>query len=334
MAEPVLRGLCEWGGERVTLAGPARLLELLDGRFSTSRRMPISAREPENAPEWRGFDFAILFNGSFRSAWTAFTARIPARAGFARGGRGILLTHAFEPARERGGVPPFLGRAGRFPRYLPRPFGAACVELASWIGLTVCDRSPRLLVSTRARDTANERLVRAGLSAGEPFVLVNAGARPESAKGFPPDRLAAALDACAADTALPFVIACAPGEEANARQAVQHAQRARVVLLDEPAIGLSELVFLSSSAALVITTDSGPRHLAQAFETPTIVLCGPTDPRHTAEHAANVRVLRVSVPCGPCHRERCPLARERNHVCMKSIEPEAIAREAQVLIES
>jgi heptosyltransferase-2 len=325
MAEPVLRALCEWGGERVTIAGPPRFLELLDGRFAATRRMPISEREPENVASWRGFDVAILLNGSFRSAWTAFTAGIPARVGFARGGRGLLLTHAFVPAREHGGVPMHIGRAGRYPRYLPRPFGAACVELATWIGLTVRERSPRLLVSTRARDAANERLRRAGLAVGEPFVLVNAGARPDSAKGFPPDRLAAALDACAADTPLPFVLACAPDEEPNARETAALVRRARVVRLDEPAVGLPELVFLSSAARLVVTTDSGPRHLAQAFETPTVVLCGPTDPRHTAEHGANVRVLRVSVPCGPCHREQCALIGEPHHLCMKSIEPDAIA---------
>lgn len=332
MAEPVLRALCERGGERVTMSGPARLLELLDGRFPETRRARISEREPEGASDWRGADFAILLNGSFRSAWTAFAAGIPARAGFARGGRSPLLTHAFVPARERGGVPASLGRAGRFPRHLPRPFGAACVELAGWLGLTVRERVPRLLVSDRAREAANERLLRAGLAAGEPFVLVNAGARPGSAKGFPPERLAAALDLCAKRGTLPFVIACAPGEEENARATAALARRARVILLDQPAVGLPELVFLSSAARLVLTTDSGPRHLAQAFDTPTLVLCGPTDPRHTAEHPANVRVLRVTVPCGPCHRERCPLTGERRHVCMKSIEPEAIAHAAEALL--
>jgi heptosyltransferase-2 len=332
MAEPVMRALCEWGGERVTLAGPPRFLELLDGRFAAARRKPISGREPEDARSWRGFDFAILLNGSFRSAWTAFTAGIPSRAGFARGGRSVLLTHAFGPARECGGVPAHVGRAGRYPRYLPRPFGQACVELATWLGLTVRERTPRLTVFSRARDAANQRLAQAGLAVGEPFVLVNAGARPDSAKGFPPDRFASALDACAASIALPFVLACGPGEEANARRAAALVRRARIVVLDEPAVGLPELVFLSSAARLAITTDSGPRHLAQAFETPTVVLCGPTDPRHTAEHPANVRVLRVSVPCGPCHRERCPLAGDQHHACMKSIEPVAIARAADVLL--
>jgi heptosyltransferase-2 len=332
MAEPVVRALCEQGGERVTIAGPARLLELLDGRFPASRRLPITPREPEDESSWRGHDFAILLNGSFRSAWTALTAGIPSRAGFARGGRSLLLTHAFEPARERGGVPPFLGRAGRMPRYLPRPFGSACVELASWIGLTVRERTPRLLVSARARESANERLARAGLAAGESFVLVNAGSRPGSAKGLPPDRLAAAIDACAAELALPFVIACGPGEEENARATATLVRGARSVLLDEPAISLPELVFLSSAAGLVLTTDSGPRHLAHAFATPTVVLCGPTDPRHTAEHPANVRVLRETVPCGPCHRERCPLHGHRAHACMRAIEPIAIAVGAVSLV--
>jgi ADP-heptose:LPS heptosyltransferase len=46
-----------------------------------------------------------------------------------------------------------------------------------------------------------------------------------------------------------------------------------------PPTDLRELAFLLSRAAVVVAGDTGPLHLAAAFETPTVGLYGPTDPR-------------------------------------------------------
>src|SRR5204863_4999929 len=48
----------------------------------------------------RHFDLAVLLPNSFdAAAWPAL-AGIPMRAGFARDGRGLLLTHKIQPSRE------------------------------------------------------------------------------------------------------------------------------------------------------------------------------------------------------------------------------------------
>ena len=321
-AEPALRALVEHQGSRgsVSVAAPARLLALLDGRFPQLRRLPIEPGREEGDAEWRAHDVALLLNGSFRSAWRAWRSRIGVRAGFARGGRSALLTHAYVPARERAA------------RWLPRPFVAASAELLGWLGVAVRDREPRLLVSEHAREAAAARLASAGLSRGEPFVLANAGARPGSAKGIPPGAFAASIDAIARATGLPVVIACAPGEEAAARETAARIVIARSILLDAPPPGLAELSALSASARLAVGPDNGARHVAQALGTPCIALCGPTDRRHTAEHPASTRLLSVEVPCGPCHRESCPLAGELRHACMHRIEPARVAAAAMELL--
>jgi ADP-heptose:LPS heptosyltransferase len=167
-----------------------------------------------------------------------------------------------------------------------------------------------------------ERLARHGTDAGAPFVLVNAGARPGSAKGADPQLLARALTGLG----VPLVLVCGPGEEENARATAAGLAGSAPALLDDPAPALDELVALIALAHAVVTPDSGPRHLAQALARPTIVLCGPTDPRHTAEHAGNVRVLRTEVDCGPCHRETCPLSGDARDACMRRIDPAALTR--------
>ena len=335
--EPVVRAFARrWAEdgapERLTLAAPARLLALFDGRFEAARRLATDRGTGPGARAWRGHDLALLLDGSTRSAWRAFAAGIPRRVGFARGAKGLLLTDAIVPARELGATPPGLGRAGRFPRWLPRPFGSACAELAALLGVPVVDRAPRLEVDERARTEALARLARGGLREGEPFVLANAGSRPGSAKGLPPEVLARALDALAEELALPVVLACAPGEQARARETALRCARARTLLLDEPPSPLAELVALSSLARLVVGADGGARHVAVAVGTPVVAVCGPTDPRHTAEHLARTRVVRVEVPCGPCHREVCPIARDGERACFRRVDAGEVAAAALGLL--
>jgi heptosyltransferase-2 len=351
MAEPLVRALYErleraGRGERITLAAPGRLLELFDGRFALARRLAVPAHAPIDARTWRGHDAAVLLDGSTRSAWAAFVARIPLRAGFAGGARAALLTDAFTPARERGRTPLGLGIRGQLPRRLPRPFGSSCIELGGWLGIAVSETTPRLAVHAGALARIRARLAQArvgtaasespstgsGGSSAAGFVLANAGARPASSKAFPAASFAAALDELARESELPIVIACGPGEETNARETARACARARVVLFDDPPVELAELVALTSLAELVVGPDSGPRHLAVALGVPVVAVCGPTDPRHTADHLARTRIVRVEVPCGPCHRERCPLAGDAHELCMHAIDPRAVATAAGELL--
>src|SRR4029434_8003759 len=60
-------------------------------------------------------------------------------------------------------------------------------------------------------------------------------------------------------------------------------------------------------ADLLITTDSGPRHFAAAFERPVVTPFGPTYIAWTETfHPWAVHLQKV-VPCGPCQRRVCPL---------------------------
>ena len=77
---------------------------------------------------------------------------------------------------------------------------------------------------------------------------------------------------------------------------------------------LRELAYLYRQAALVITTDSGPMHLAAAVGTPLVALFGPTDPLRTGPYGPGHRVIRLGLACMPCFRKRCETRR-----CMKEI---------------
>lgn len=327
MAEPVVRAVCDDPRvARVRLVGRVHVLELFEGRFERAERVALGRGEKDRAAHYERATHALLLNGSWSSAFAATLARVPARAGFATRGRRLLLTHPIVPPLERGGVAVGLARRGDRPRILPRPFSAACRELAALLGVVVSDSLPLLEPSARGVELANARAL-----GDEPFVLVHAGSRPDSAKGVPVELWRALFAALERERSPRLLLACAPGEEEVARAARATSRDPRTRLLDAPPAGVAEIVAWTARAELVITADNGARHIAQALRRPSVVLFGPTDPRHTAEHASNVRGVRVDLECSPCHRERCPLPAPDERRCMRSIAPEALIERVREL---
>ena len=112
-----------------------------------------------------------------------------------------------------------------------------------------------------------------------------------------------------------IVIPPGPGEEERAFKISQGKRYIKV--LAEPVLSLGELAFLIKNSLFVVTNDTGPRHLGEAFGIPTFVLMGPTSPAYTDYPSRNTVVIRKPVPCSPCHRKVCP----KNLECLRSITP-------------
>jgi heptosyltransferase-1 len=68
---------------------------------------------------------------------------------------------------------------------------------------------------------------------------------------------------------------------------------------------LKELACLYRQAELLITTDSGPMHIAAAMETPVVALFGPTDARRTGPYGQSHRVVSMDIACRPCFKKKC-----------------------------
>jgi 3-deoxy-D-manno-octulosonic-acid transferase/heptosyltransferase-1 len=77
---------------------------------------------------------------------------------------------------------------------------------------------------------------------------------------------------------------------------------------------LLDLASLYKKARMVITTDSGPMHLAAAVETPVIALFGPTDPARTGPYDAGHTIIKAELSCSPCLLKKCSTKK-----CMEGI---------------
>jgi heptosyltransferase-1 len=91
---------------------------------------------------------------------------------------------------------------------------------------------------------------------------------------------------------------------------------------------LGTLIALMAGAAVVISTDSGPMHLAAALGTPVVALFGPTAPWRTGPYGKGHKVLRAAVSCSPCFLRRCHTRR-----CMRQIGPEQVLEAVREVLE-
>ena len=78
---------------------------------------------------------------------------------------------------------------------------------------------------------------------------------------------------------------------------------------------LKELAYLYQNCAIVISTDTGPMHVAAAMTSPVVIaLFGPTSPFKTGPYGAKHRVIRAGLECSPCFKKKCD-----DMSCMKKI---------------
>jgi heptosyltransferase-2 len=80
---------------------------------------------------------------------------------------------------------------------------------------------------------------------------------------------------------------------------------------------ISELINKVSNLNLFITGDSGPMHVAAAFQVPTVAIFGPTKDNETSQWMNEKSIIvKKSLDCQPCMKRTCPLG---HHDCMNLI---------------
>lgn len=256
------------------------------------------------------FDAAVLFPNSVSSALVCLLAGIPRRIGY-RQGRGPLITHGISFQGERKA---FWRRRG--PRRAPVPMIDYYATLLDSLGMPRIGSHPILRVTREEELRCVETLAAHGIDPSHRLVLLAPTASFGPSKLWDNARWAETARAIVREARPPVsvLILCGPGEEEVARDIEQRAglNEVRAAL---PVVPLDTLKPLVRRASLMLTLDSGPRHIAVAFDVPHIVLMGPTHPDYTSRNLVHAKILRHDVDCGPCHLPVCPL----DHRCMQLI---------------
>ncbi len=280
----------------------AKHREILDLVPVIDRRLVIDTSFLNAIGELRRsrYDVAIDLQGLIKSAVLARLSGAPRVAGFSsryareRAAR-LFYTEAFDP-----------GRGGLYDPRETRHVVDINLGLLSLLGITAPAREfPIEDVDTEAARAARRQ-------AGDRYALLNPGAAWPN-KRWPPSRLAAVAVELRARHGLMSVVLWGPGEEALAAEVVAGANGAAVI---SPRTTIADLVALARRAALMVSGDTGPTHIAAALGTPLVGIYGPTRPaRNGPMSPLDVTVSRDTA-CRCHHLRRCRLDR----MCLLDIE--------------
>jgi heptosyltransferase-2 len=263
------------------------------------------------------FDTAILLQNAFEAAAIAYLAGIPERIGYARDGRGFLLTHAIPVPRQS---------------EIPRHESFYYLELLRRAG--ILNELPqndaiRLEGSPAARATGMDRFLQLGL--GETVIGVSPGAAYGTAKRWLPERFADSAIRVANELGGAVAI-FGSKDEHDLCQSVATFVSASIVKPVKNFAGettLAEFIDLAAACRVYLSNDSGAMHIASALGVPTVAIFGATDDQTTGPTGPLAKVVREPVECSPCLKRECPI----DHRCMTRVSAARVAETALELLK-
>lgn len=253
----------------------------------------------------RPYDIAIDFHGLFKSAVIMGLVRAKRKIGY----RSMQeLSGLFYSET----IPEDMGKHAVL-RYL---------DFIDYLGYSIGQPRFPLTMGRAERDRVDALLAEQGIGPEDSFVAVNPVALWDT-KLWDDDAFARLGDRIVKDLKMPLVFT---GSATDAALSIDRIRR----FMKETSVDLAgktslrELACLYERANLVVSTDSGPMHLAAAVGTPTVALFGPTDPARTGPFGRGHRVVRTGIKCSPCFRKHCD-----TRTCMMDIAVEDVFEAVQ-----
>ena len=314
MATPTLRALRRHFGPPAHIVGILRpyLADVLAGTPWLDEQWFFNPRAKDRSLRWRAvarrmraerFELAALLTNSLRTAWVAWLGGAKERIGYVRYGRGPLLTGKLYPRR--------VGR-----RLVPAPMVETYLDVARAIGCG--EESPRLELATlpgdeRSADAAFKGL---GLRGDGRVVALNSSGAYGGSKLWPVEYFGQLARRIVDELGHDVLVTCGPKERDIAREIVRLAGHGRIVSMADQPMDLGTAKACIRRCRLMVSTDSGPRHVAAALGLPVVTLFGPMLPIWSENPTQRAVNLVLDLDCIGCHRRTCPLG---HHRCMKDL---------------
>ncbi len=272
------------------------------------------------------YDRAVLFQNALEAALLAFGAGIPDRIGYATDRRRLLLTRSCRRRTRRASLLRSFAVRSAFRvglRRFPSAWWPARTErdheVYYYLDLLYQTRlSPvdylhdkayrpdvRLIATARDRAKAEEMLRQHGVSSSDPLVIINPGSAYGTAKRWLVSGFAGVADRLISEVGMNVVVFGWNKDSALAQEISNGMCHRPVLLTGNPDLGRT--LGLIASSRLMVTSDSGPMHLAAGLGVPQVALFGSTDPVTTGPLTTSARLIYKHAECSPCHLRRCPV---------------------------
>jgi len=291
MATPAIEALCKvYPQAQLTLVGSYVSIEALKYHPQCVRHYVDKTKKEGNrflntykfAKELGEHDMGITFRNQLHSSLLLFWSGTPITAGRSAWHSSLLLTHAIKPI---------------YPSHLVEQYRDIAQSLS---------HAP-LVIENLKLHIAPHHFKR-------PTLGINPGATYGSAKRWYPEKFAEVARAYA--DFYEIVLFGGPNEVEMANDIEARLNGINVTNLAGKT-SVQELCSKIGGLDLFITNDSGPMHVAAAYQVPTVAIFGPTNHTETSQWMNKKSVIvRHEMKCAPCMKRECPLG---HHECMKSI---------------
>lgn len=321
MATPTLRAL-RYGFPNAELIGVMRpvIKELVAGTtllddqvlFDKKRRLGLIG-----AMRAAKLDSVILLTNSLWTATVTRLAGVKRLVGYNRDARGWLLTDKIP-------VPPSINSKGKAPSTSAIDY---YLQLAQQIGCDISDRRSELVVTPAESRLADTLWNLSRFDTARPTIVINSNSATDFSRLWPADKVRALATQLAIEYYFQVLLHCGPAEREMANRLATEVDHPLVVSMgraNDLPIGLTKAVL--ARAAAVISTDSGPRHIAVALNRPVVSLFGPTDSSGTRTYNLPETKLSIDLPCRPCYAKSCPL---KHGQCMQGILVQSVVHALQ-----
>jgi heptosyltransferase-1 len=246
------------------------------------------------------YDMVIDFQGLLKSGVLVWLARGKRKIGFDKGMQHQEHSYLFLNDR----VPPVDMEVHALTRGL---------KLLTAIGVKTGKVAYHVPFSETDREATRDLLRDQHVSGSRPLVAINPVALWET-KLWLNDRFAQLADRLVNQYHVDVVFTGGPADRRTVDTILSMMTAPAADLTGRTSLNM--LAALYRQAALLVTTDTGPMHLAAAMDTPVVALFGPTAPWRTGPFGPGHQVIRTAPACSPCFKRRCDHHRCR---CMTDI---------------
>lgn len=259
------------------------------------------------------FTDVVLFKNSLGCALAVWLAGIKNRIGYVRDGRGVFLTTKLRPKK--------LNAGGFKPGSMVDYYLTLCEKM----GCDISDRSMELTVDPDHMSSLTDKLP-AVASSDRPIVILVPGGAFGPSKCWPAERFAKTADTLIKKFNATVVVSVAPNEaEIKIARDICRLTKNDLISLENISLTLGELKALIARSSLVITNDTGPRHIAVALGKNLVTMFGPNNPDWTQTGYANETQIIGRAKCVPCDK---PVCKQDEHLCMESITVDEVCEAA------
>jgi len=168
------------------------------------------------------------------------------------------------------------------------------------------------------------------LNQNKKYIGINPGATYGSAKRWSPEKFAEVAKTFVEDYEILIFGADSETDFASSIENKLNDYGSKNITNLSGKTSLSELISIISKLDIFITGDSGPMHIAGAFNIPTVAIFGPTSEIETCQWNTSLgKILTTEIDCRPCKKRVCKFGHNN---CMDLIQPDDVTEIAKKLL--